>query len=203
LLITAALATALLAGPARAADFFREEPFLKITGEIVAGDFARFKRIVPRRGPDDQADWIWMDVVLDSPGGILREGLAIGRHIHKERDFDTVVRINKRCVSVCALIWLAGNRRTLFPGAGVGFHAAYDDNGTSGVGNAVIGAYLRDLGMPLSVIVFATSAPPDGIAWLTETKAKELGLGMTVLSGRIDPPPTPPTPPSGYRPIWK
>jgi hypothetical protein len=97
--------------------------------------------------------------------------------------------VYRKCSSTCALIWLAGNPRFVLANAGIGFHAAHDSNGTSGVGNAVIGAYLRDLGMSLAVIVFATSAPPDSVTWLTEGKAKELGLKIIILSGRKAEPP--------------
>jgi hypothetical protein len=183
----------------QAAEFSRETygnafGYLNVTGRIVEGDFERFKQFAPRSTSDR------IQIVLDSPGGSVREGVAIGRYIY-EHQLDTTVR--RACVSVCALVWLAGNPRHVTFGAGIGFHAAYDSNGTSGVGNAFIGAYLRDIGMPLGVIVYATSAPPEGMNWLTPAKANELGLKITVLSRGVDPPPVPPTPPAPDMPATK
>ena len=49
-------------------------------------------------------------VVLDSSGGSVLEGLAIGRNI-RDRGFFTAVPNNTLCASSCALIWLAGMQR--------------------------------------------------------------------------------------------
>ncbi|MCP9233748.1 hypothetical protein NMG46_26640 [Mesorhizobium sp. LMG 17147] len=53
------------------------------------------------------------------------------------------------------------------------------NNGTAsetGVGNALIGTYLNQIGLSQYTIVFVTSAPPEGMAWLSGEKAGELGL---------------------------
>jgi hypothetical protein len=77
------------------------------------------------------------------------EALNIGSAIRR-MGFDTLVLSNKTCASACALIWLAGHYRWAGPKAAIGFHAIYygDGNISSG-GNALVGAYLRDLGLSL------------------------------------------------------
>jgi hypothetical protein len=78
------------------------------------------------------------------------------------------------------LIWLAGSQRFAEESSFVGFHAAYIyKNGKpaeTGVGNALIGSYLNDLGLSDRAIVFVTSAPPEGIERLDRRKAELVGI---------------------------
>lgn len=118
-------------------------------------------------------------VLLDSSGGAVLEGLAIGRTI-RTRGFFTAVPENTLCASSCALIWLAGKQRFAEENSFVGFHAAYVyKNGKpseTGVGNALIGSYLNDLGLSDRAIIFVTSAPPEGIERLDRKKADQVGI---------------------------
>jgi hypothetical protein len=52
----------------------------------------------------------------------------------------------------CALIWLAGSPAVGGPQSHIGFHAASVGKTISSKGNAVIGAYLRDLGLNYNAI---------------------------------------------------
>jgi hypothetical protein len=89
------------------------------------------------------------------------------------------------CVSACALIWLAGTTRFGEPRATIGFHAAYVyRNGRQqeiGVGNALIGAYLNELGFSDQTVAFVTSAPPEGIELLTPAKGRANGIFYTSI----------------------
>jgi hypothetical protein len=127
-------------------------------------------------------------VALDSPGGNLIAGLEIGKKI-RMRNFATLVVDGSHCTSVCALIWLGGTRRFLEPGAAVGFHAAYVfQNGTaaeSGVGNALVGAYLTNLGLEENAVIYITQASPNKITWLDEKSAMGLGIRFNMLSDNL------------------
>jgi hypothetical protein len=182
-----AILAMLLPTTAQAAEFSKNFGYLTITGEIVEGDFNRFKQIAPKSPAD------WIQIKLDSPGGVTGEGVAIGRYIFEHQLDTTVFRY---CASACALIWLAGNPRNVTIGARIGFHAASNSSGTVSWTNAFIGAYLRDIGMSLGVIQYATSAPPEGMNWLTPAKASELGIKMMVLEKGMDPPLVRPRPPA-------
>ena len=118
-------------------------------------------------------------VVLDSSGGSVLEGLAIGRNI-RDRGFFTAVPNNTLCASSCALIWLAGMQRFAEESSFIGFHAAYilkDGKATeTGAGNALIGSYLNQLGLSDHAILFITSAPPEGIERLDQRKAAAVGI---------------------------
>jgi hypothetical protein len=81
------------------------------------------------------------------------------------------------CTSVCALIWLAGQPRTAFQGARIGFHAAHDGVGnTVGGGNALVGAYLSQLGFSYETIHSLAKTAPHDMNYLTADKAKEYGI---------------------------
>ena len=161
----------------RAADInFEKDPetsvwVIYIEGDITHGDEKKFR--------DISLNLKSAIVVLNSDGGSLSPALEIGRII-RVAGYDTVVLDKSVCASSCALIWLAGVDRGVLGSGRVGFHAAYRDNQGRleevGAANALIGGYLTSLGLPTKAILFATSAPPDGILWLTDVGSKESGI---------------------------
>ncbi|MDR6829019.1 hypothetical protein J2X48_002934 [Bosea sp. BE271] len=118
-------------------------------------------------------------VVLDSNGGLLLPGLEIGKAI-RLKGFATVVPEGFQCASACALAWLAGTPRLLSPSGRVGFHAAYlESDGKlmpAATGNALVGAYLNQLNLPTSAVIYITSAPPEGMRWLNLADAQQNGI---------------------------
>ncbi|MBB5574144.1 MULTISPECIES: hypothetical protein [Rhizobium] len=144
---------------------------ITVKGVINVGDDAVFRRLATA---SDKAL-----VVLNSEGGALSAGIEIGRAI-RLRGFATVVAQQTLCASACALIWLAGSPRFLDRASKIGFHAAFrlaDGKASeSGVGNALVGAYLDQIGLPEAAIIYVTTAPPEGIEWLTPEKATRVGI---------------------------
>lgn len=120
-------------------------------------------------------------VVMSSDGGNLRAGIQIGKAI-RLKQFDTLVLANYSCASACALAWLGGTRRMMEPGSQIGFHAAYrEQNGKleeSGVGNALAGSYLNQLGLPERAVTYITSTAPESIQWLTLDDARNTGIDV-------------------------
>jgi len=147
-----------------------------ISGEIVSGDAEQFLSVT---GSTKNAL-----IILSSPGGNVIESLQIGRLI-RFRGFVTAVPNDTLCVSACALIWLAGSPRFGEDRATIGFHAAYVyRNGRqqeTGVGNALIGAYMNELGFSDQAVAFVTSAPPQGIELLTPAKGRVNGIVYTSI----------------------
>ncbi len=173
LLVAATLAAPTIA--ARAAEVRIERgddrPRVFVEGDIKLGDAARFRRAV--RGLPVAT------IVLDGPGGKLIDALTIGELL-RERGDHTVVAADGHCTSACALIWLAGEERTLEDGGSIGFHAAAARQGDTlrmtASGNAIVGAYLTRLGYPLGVVVMATEADHTSMAYLTAERAARSGL---------------------------
>lgn len=142
-----------------------------VIGEVKAGDEEKF-RDLSLKFPDAV-------IAFDSPGGAVRPALEIGRLISL-RSYPTVVLDKGICASACALMWLAGVPRFLEPGGRLGFHASYRDvDGRrieSGVANALVGHYLSQLNLSQRAVIFATSASPDDITWLTERNRVASGI---------------------------
>lgn len=144
-----------------------------IEGQIVESDPAEFEAITAGRGQ--------VVVVLNSSGGLIAPATQIGMHINAA-GYETVVPGGYSCTSACALIWVAGSRRRLSASGVVGFHAAYrNDLGKveeSGSGNAIVGRYLTQLGLPLESVIFATSAPPERLWLLTKENSEAAGIAF-------------------------
>lgn len=173
-----------IAGPGSAAEIelFNipgEIALVSIKGEIVDGDADRFQDLV--RGHTR------ISVLLNSPGGLVREALGIGAQI-RLNNYATVVLPEGNCFSACGLVWVAGSRRYISASSKIGFHAAYSkENGeyiTSGVANAEIGSYLTHLGLRIEAIRYFTLAGPKDFLLLTPELARALGIEIFEQEGR-------------------
>jgi ATP-dependent protease ClpP protease subunit len=149
---------------------------ITITGSIDFGDERRFRDVALQ---SERAM-----VALHSPGGNVKAGIEIGKAV-RLKEYITAVSPDASCASACALIWLGGMKRFMAKGAQVGFHAAYieDNSGKreSGMANALIGAYLNQLGLSQRAIQYITFTPPDGIQWLTAADANKYGIDVATL----------------------
>ncbi len=197
LFLCAALAVLVVTGAASAAridvDRNGDTPTVTVRGTLETDDGKRFS--------DAVAGLTKALVMFSSNGGDLDSGLAIGRAIRQGK-FSTAVPAGVQCASACALAWLGGTTRYMANSARIGFHAAYvEERGgprESGVGNALVGAYLNGLGLPEAAVIFMTSAAPEEIKWLTMEDARKLGVSVALLTPQIAPgrlpPETGPTP---------
>jgi len=116
-------------------------------------------------------------MIFRSNGGNLVAGIEIDKAI-RMKGFSTLVPNDMHCASACALAWLGGRVRAMSRSARIGFHAASvaDKGEVTSVGNAMIGAYLNQLGLPTSAIVYITEPSPDEIRWLTFSDAQTYGI---------------------------
>jgi hypothetical protein len=155
------------------------EDYLALSGRIEGEDGKRFTQLALA----SEATVVF----LESGGGSIEAAIEIGRVI-RLKGMTTVVAHDDRCVSACGLIWLAGERRLLTPGARVGFHATYTTTDQirreSGVGNALVGRYLTLLNLPERAVIFATIAGPNEINWLDATNKRASGIELEVLCNR-------------------
>src|SRR5437899_5488690 len=87
------------------------------------------------------------------PPDVFGQTLNIAARI-KEKGWKTAVGPTNVCVSMCALVWLAGHPRYWATDSKIGFHGVYQqgDLKSSASGNAVVGAYLRDFGLSFNDI---------------------------------------------------
>lgn len=168
------LAALLVASAAQGAEIQRfdnasdDVTFITLRGEIGFEDVGEFRKAMEgvERGM----------VVLDSPGGRTAPSLDIGRMV-RERSLTTAVPAGVRCMSGCALIWIAGSRRLAHVQSEIGFHGAYGQWGLpSRTGNALVGAYLYELGFLSDFIKDATRAGASEFVSVTKAWAEQHDL---------------------------
>ena len=130
-------------------------------------------------------------VVMRSDGGSVLAGIEIGKII-RLRNYMTLVPDNARCASACAIAWLGGTTRYMAAKARIGFHAAFnpETGQETGVGNALIGSYLSQIGLPDRAVIYVTRASPQSMTWLTMSDAQEKGIEVSLFASPRDQPPT-------------
>jgi hypothetical protein len=176
------LGSAWVASGASAASITRQDlgdldsAFVLVSGIMTSGDAATIAGAIQGIGKGV--------VAFNSDGGDLVAGLEIGKQI-RLRGLMTLVASGDRCVSACALAWLGGAKRFLQRGSAVGFHATYKwINGSpieTGVGNALVGAYLANLDLQDAAIVYITESPPESVTWLSPDDSRRLGIDVYTL----------------------
>ena len=130
-------------------------------------------------------------VVLDSDGGQLLAGIEVGKII-RLRNYMTLVPDNALCASACAIAWLGGTTRYMAAKARIGFHAAFnaETKQETGVGNALIGSYLSQIGLPDRAVIYVTQASPQSMTWLTMSDAQRKGIEVSLFASPRDQPPS-------------
>ena len=124
-------------------------------------------------------------IAFQSDGGSVIAGIEIGKII-RLRNFATLVPDRVRCASACALAWLGGAVRFMEPQAQIGFHAAYvlqsGQASETGIGNALVGAYLANIGLPDSAVMYVTQASPRAMTWLNIAEAQQRGIDVALFT---------------------
>src|SRR5262245_36283014 len=142
-----------------------------VEGVLVRGDDIKFRTQVGRLTK--------AVVAFSSDGGNLFAGIEIGKTI-RLKSFATAVLDGQRCASACALAWLGGLPRFMGRTGNVGFHAAYIERdgraSESGVGNALVGSYLTQIGLSETAVVYITQAAPTELTLLTLRDAEKIGI---------------------------
>jgi hypothetical protein len=180
--------------------------FVDVAGEITLTDIKTFSDKIEHL-PSEK-----VYVSLSSEGGVAVAGLFIGNYIRLS-GMKTLVPENKRCVSICGIIWVGAHDRYVGrEDTAVGFHGAYNkDTGQPGSMNVKIAGYLGYLDLSYDAVDWILGAPPLAIRWLTPEISKQYGIYYSELTTKrsvpfVDeqaakttpaPPPSPqvPTPP--------
>jgi hypothetical protein len=171
----------ILISPASAASIKAGDDAIVISGKIESGDAATFFTIANAASA--------RVVVLESDGGHLDPAVTIGRDIRR-RGLATVVRTNAKCVSACALIWLAGHPRVIEPGGWLGLHHAGEmvagtATRSSERGNAAQVDYMRELGdVPEWAVQLTQAVAFSKLAWVGHQLAEAGGLSTPPEAGQ-------------------
>ena len=126
-------------------------------------------------------------IAFQSDGGSVIAGIEIGKII-RLRNFATLVPDRVRCASACALAWLGGAVRFMEPQAQIGFQlhtcCSQDRPPKQASGNALVGAYLANVGLPDSAVMYVTQASPRAMTWLNIAEAQQRGIDVALFTPR-------------------
>lgn len=153
---------------------------VSLTGEIVSGDSERIKPLLYETyaiSLDDEGRY-GATLCLNSPGGVLSEGIKIAKYV-SEYYTTTEVPSNARCESSCAVIFLASTHPRIAPDATIGLHAPklILPEGTF-TEEDVAKAY--DLSIfTIREIMKLPTFPPAGVRYMTSTPSSEMYIPKT------------------------
>jgi hypothetical protein len=124
-------------------------------------------------------------IYLNSVGGMVLPGIGIATIIHK-KGWSTYVPAGTFCTSMCANIWLGGNKRYITPTSLIGFHTISIKRGERWVryedGNAKMLDFYRDIGVSAKAGRIFMAADRNDITWLGNELAASLNINSRVTS---------------------
>lgn len=156
---------------------------LLASGTISPGSAELFAAEVAKRGSYVRT------VVLSSPGGSVRDALAMGRLI-RERKFNTEVEAGQHCASSCPLMFAGGVERRAARKSLIGVHqvSSLERETLSGAAgmegaqqvSAACQKHLRELGIDLGVWIHAMETPPSALHYFSPAELIALKLATTL-----------------------
>jgi ATP-dependent protease ClpP protease subunit len=166
---------------------------IALQGEIDKDATYKFDEVVAR-SEQLGCDKPWL--MLESPGGLLFDGLSFGRQL-RMHGFRTITRYE--CASACAIIFMGGVERVLAGSrATIGLHQAAYVNPETNKRSCDIGMdspSMHDLRRYISFAVPATSSQVmdviahtscNNITWVSGQRALDLGLATSLASEGAD-----------------
>ncbi|HKP66828.1 MAG TPA: hypothetical protein VJX31_09400 [Casimicrobiaceae bacterium] len=140
-----------------------------------------------------RCDRPWL--LLESPGGELRDGIALGREVYFGK-FRTITRYE--CASACSLIFVAGSDRVLIgTRSKIGFHqvasvgthvdrhcsSSFDSNGVREM-RQYLNWVIQEQSEAIMQVVMRTSC--DSIEWISGQRAIELRIATRLEAEDVD-----------------
>lgn len=163
-----------------------------LQGAIDAGAARRVSRELEQTGEDG------VDVYIDSPGGSLADGMAIGRELRRRGASTTIGKRGSReaaiepggCFSACVFVFLGGVYRNMPQGSVMGVHRASTsvhsdkDFDVGQVVAARVSRYVGEMGIDPGLVDRMVLAGKDEIYVLNSA---ELASLRVVNQGRLPP----------------
>jgi hypothetical protein len=166
-----------LIGPAKALEFERRTTetggsYIFADGDIREGDTEELERLIHKGYAEDRI------LVLNSPGGLLWEGVLLGRKLRHYR-FQTYVSGSGLCYSACFFAFAGGEYRWVNEGGKLGVHrfsGAAGDQRATRVWTGMLLDEVLAAGIDFRALKKALIAPPDEIYVFSRTELANLGI---------------------------
>ncbi|MGB3243740.1 MAG: hypothetical protein WBB25_04360 [Sulfitobacter sp.] len=150
-----------------------------LEGSIADGDAERIVKQIDALTPAPER------VILNSPGGSVRDALDLGRHL-RDAGINTSMRDGDICYSACPYLLAAGTLRDIPDTASVGVHQHYFGENTLlpafvavediQRGQGQVMRYLDSMGIDPLVMQHALVTPPDEIYVLLPEELRAYGF---------------------------
>lgn len=163
---------------------------LRISGEIIAGDYNRFANALKTAAAVAPVRRIY----LNSIGGQLLAAFAMTDLIRQTAPaVDTVVEPRQMCNSACVVVLAAGLQKYVSRSAVIIIHQAYDPTTKKSdiVATKQQGEFMIANGMPPRVLETMGNLQPKEQIQITRTNAKKLGFESFKFYKGANPPATP------------
>jgi hypothetical protein len=154
-----------------------EGPLWRLEGAIAEGDAARISGLLEDAAPET--------LVLQSPGGSVRDALDLGRVLRRS-GIGTSMLAGEFCYSACPYLLAGGSTRDIEDGASVGVHQHYfGENSLLPAFTAVediqrgqgeVMNYLNEMGIDPLVMQHSLTTPPDEIYVLLPDQLEAYGF---------------------------
>lgn len=163
---------------------------MRISGEIVAGDYNRFADALKKAAAVAPVRRLY----LNSIGGQLLAAFAMTNLIHQTAPgIETIVEPRQMCNSACVIVLAVGSQKHVSRGAAVIIHRAYDPltKKSDMVATKQQGEFMVANGMPSRVLETMGGLRPKEQIQITRTNAKKLGFDSFNFYKGANPPATP------------
>ncbi len=117
-------------------------------------------------------------LVLNSPGGNVRAGLALA-HFLVDQDLAAIVGEDMVCVSICSFAFITATTRIMARGARLGIHSASDYSGRANFETNETLAEILSLvpgAEAQAYLAIANGTSPQDVTWLNAEQARALGF---------------------------
>jgi len=170
---------------------------IRVSGLIALDDGARLRSILNMATANNVTV---SHIELNSGGGSVVGGADLAITVRRA-GIQTSVPANAVCASACFMVFAAGVKRSVEPGARVGVHSVVSPTGESSAAKSVtvdMARLLGEFGTPATVLGRLVTARPQDMAWLTEAEIQSMirsapaKLGGTSYAQEVAPAVKPP-----------
>lgn len=176
MLASVAAGLALIMAPiaAVAATFTFDHQTVIMRGPIVQGDGASLDRFLSAGHNNGHP---LTTLQLNSPGGLVREGMALADAV-RQYHVNVTVPEDGLCASACFLLFAAGEHKEVGPGARIGIHSATSTGGVGqddGNGTLLMARYAAQEGVPAAIVGQMVITDSVNVIWLNEPELRSMG----------------------------
>lgn len=163
---------------------------IRITGELVPGDYNRFATALQKAAGVAPVRRLY----LNSIGGQLLAAFAITNLVQQTSPgLETIVQPGQECNSACVIVLAIGSQKYVSRSAAIVIHRAYDPltKKTDIAATKQQGDFMIANGMPPRVGETMGSLRPKEQIYITRANAKKLGFESFTFYKGANPPATP------------